>query len=221
MIILCSINFRIWDWGTGAKTTVCHNKSAKYLSSRITSLEWINAHDYAMLMVGADDGSVKVWKPNVGQSREPSLISAWQCLNDFKWKYSGTLLSWEQYTQTAIAAGDARVIRFWDVEKELYASDIMTGTDGPVTCIDSAFSGVIYENYSKVSFDSERYNEGLSMNTKQENKSLKSGMVVVGCQDGSIRIFDRRCGSRIAVFMEHYGPVLGVYLMGDTCYSGR
>lgn len=171
-------------------------------------------------MVGSDDGSVKVWKPNTGQSREPSLVSAWQCLNDFKWKYSGTLLSWEQYTQTAIAAGDARVIRLWDVEKEIYACDIMTGTDGPVTCLDSTYSGVSYENYSKLSFDSERYNYGLSMDTK----ALKSGMVVVGCQDGSIRIFDRRCPSteaRIAVFMEHFGPVLGVYLMGDTCYSGR
>ncbi|EFA08847.1 regulatory-associated protein of mTOR isoform X1 [Tribolium castaneum] len=214
-------HFGIWDWGTGAKTTVCHNKSAKAGSSRITSLEWINAHDVAMLMVASDDGSVKVWKPNTGHSREPTLISAWQALNDLKWKYSGTLLAWEQYTQTCIAAGDSRIVRFWDVEKELFAYDIMTGADCAITCIDSTFSGVSHENYSKAYLDREKDDEGISID--EDFKWTRYGMVVAGFQDGSIRVFDRRCSpteARIAVFMEHSGPILGVHLLGNTFYSG-
>lgn len=50
----------------------------------MTALEWINGHDIAMLMVASDDGSVKLWKPNVGMSREPSLISAWQAFGELK-----------------------------------------------------------------------------------------------------------------------------------------
>jgi regulator-associated protein of mTOR len=216
-------HFGIWDWGTGAKTTVCHNKSTKFSSSRITALEWINAHDAAMIMVASDDGSVKVWKPNTGHSREPSLVSAWQALNDLKWKHSGTLLSWEQYTQTAIAAGDCRVIRFWDVERELFAFDIPTGADYPITCMDSSFSGVAHEHYSKNYLEREKDDEGISLDGDNDLKAYRNGMVIAGYQDGSIRVFDRRCSpsdSRIAVFLQHLGPVLGVHLLGNTFYSG-
>ncbi|KAJ3644718.1 hypothetical protein Zmor_022428 [Zophobas morio] len=216
-------HFGIWDWGTGAKTTVCHNKSAKFSSSRITALEWINAHDVAMLMVASDDGSVKVWKPNTGHSREPTLISAWQALTEMKWRHSGTLLSWEQYTQTAIATGDSRVIRFWDAERELFAFDILTGSDCPITSIDSSFSGVSHENYSKAYLEREKDDEGISIDGEEDIKSYRYGMVVAGYQDGSIRVYDRRCSpteARVGVFMEHSGAVLGVHLLGNTFYSG-
>lgn len=48
-------------------------------NSKITSLEWINAHDLGMVMAASDDGSVRLWKPNTGSgNREASLVSAWQ-----------------------------------------------------------------------------------------------------------------------------------------------
>lgn len=82
--LLKTIIFSIWDWGTGAKTTFCQNKSSKTANSRVTAIEWINGHDLAMLMVAADDGSVRLWRPNVGNSREPLLISAWQAFSELK-----------------------------------------------------------------------------------------------------------------------------------------
>lgn len=84
--------FSIWDWGTGAKTTMYQSKSARVGISKITALEWINGHDVALLLVAADDGSVRVFKPNIGISREPVLISAWQAFTDFKPKFSGVYL---------------------------------------------------------------------------------------------------------------------------------
>lgn len=83
------IIYRIWDWGTGAKTTVCQNKSAKFLHSKVSALEWINGHDVAMLMVASDDGSIRVWRPNVGTSRDPLLVTAWQAFYEPKPKNSG------------------------------------------------------------------------------------------------------------------------------------
>lgn len=72
----------ILDWGTGAKLTQCQNKSAKSSNTRITSLEWINAHDLSMVMTGSDDGSVKLWNPNIWKHRETNLVSAWQAFTD-------------------------------------------------------------------------------------------------------------------------------------------
>lgn len=51
--------------------------------SRITALEFINSHDVALLMVGSDDGSIRVWKNYYNMlGREPMLITAWQALGD-------------------------------------------------------------------------------------------------------------------------------------------
>lgn len=114
-------------------------------------------------------------------------------------------------------------MRFWDAERELHAFDLATGTDAAVTCIDSSFAGVAHENYM-AGVDLDKDDEGISIDDEDDGKSCRSGMVVVGCQDGSIRVFDRRCSpseARVALFMDHLGPVLGVYLMGNTFYSGR
>lgn len=45
----------------------------------------------------------------------------------FPFFYLGVVMTWEQWTQTLITSGDARVVRFWDAEKELKAFDIPTG----------------------------------------------------------------------------------------------
>ena len=32
--------------------------------SRITCVEWLNSHDDSLVMIGSDDGSIRVWKPD-------------------------------------------------------------------------------------------------------------------------------------------------------------
>ncbi|KAJ8953916.1 hypothetical protein NQ318_019156 [Aromia moschata] len=218
-------SFAIWDWGTGAKTTVCQNKSSKSGNGKVTSLEWINGHDVAMLMVASDSGNIKLWKPNVGTSREPSLISAWQAFSEFKPKHSGVVMTWEQWTQTLITGGDSRVLRFWDVESELKAFDLPTGTDSSVTCIDSTFSSICHENHKQYHNKYGVDDDGLII----ANESLmgyhgpRLGMCVAGCEDGSIRLFDRRCNpsdARVRVWMEHPKSVLGVQLRDNLIVSG-
>ncbi|KAJ8928348.1 hypothetical protein NQ314_019078 [Rhamnusium bicolor] len=217
-------SFAIWDWGTGAKTTVCQNKSTKLISSKVTALEWINGHDIAMLMVASEDGSIKLWRPNVGMSREPSLISAWQAFNELKPKYTGVIMTWEQWTQTLITSGDTRVIRFWDAERELKAYDIPTGTDSSVTCLDSTFSSICHENHkkhhNKYGLDDD---DGLIIDNDGLAAGSKLGLCVAGCADGSVRLFDRRCSpseARVKIWMEHPGSVLGVQLRDNLVVSG-
>jgi hypothetical protein len=90
--------------------------------------------------------------------------------------------------------------------------------------MDSSFSGVAHEHYSKNYLEREKDDEGISLDGDNDLKAYRNGMVIAGYQDGSIRVFDRRCSpsdSRIAVFLQHLGPVLGVHLLGNTFYSGR
>lgn len=51
----------------------------------------------------------------------------------------GLRLAWNQRSQTLFAAGDARIIRLWDIETELKLSDISTGSDSFVNtiCVDN------------------------------------------------------------------------------------
>lgn len=231
---------RIWDWGTGAKTSSGQCKSTKSQHSRITALEWINGHDSSMLMTASDDGSVKLFKPIIGS--QPSLISAWQAFNDLKqpkqsgnWNLkekkktlegithcliAGVLLSWEQWTQTLMTAGDHRAIRFWDVEREMRAFDIPTGTDASVTAIDSTFAGICHET-------SRKYARMAGLAEDMDGSSCggpRSGYVAVGCSDGSVRLFDRRVSSSCApvrVWMELNGSVLAVLLRDNMLICGR
>ncbi|KAJ8916102.1 hypothetical protein NQ315_004468 [Exocentrus adspersus] len=223
-------SFAIWDWGTGAKTTSCHNKSSKMITSKVTAIEWINGHDVAMLMVAADDGSIRLWRPNLGTSRGPSLIAAWQAFSELKpsdKKSAGVVMTWEQWTQTLITSGDTRVIRFWDAEKELKAFDIPTGTDSSVTCIDATFSSMCHENHKKYLNKYGLDDDGLIIDNSDGLTSSyhgpRLGMCAIGCGDGSVRLFDRRCSpsdARVRVWMEHSESVLGIQLRDNLVVSG-
>lgn len=141
---------------------------------RITSLDFINEHDNTMLLVGSEDGAVRVWSnyANNVPNRDPSLVTAWSALAEINGlsrnSYSagelaieklldseklivlvtvlcficlvgvsvgGLRLAWNQRSQTLFAAGDARIIRLWDIEAELKLSDISTGSDSFVNAI--------------------------------------------------------------------------------------
>lgn len=216
-------SFAIFDWGTGAKTTSGQNKPTKIVISKITSLQWINSHDIGMLMVASDDGGIKLWRPNTGSSREPTLITAWQAFSELKPKYSGIEMTWEQWTQTLITAGDSRVLRFWDAEKELKVFDLPTGTDSSVTCVDSSFSSICHENQKKYSSGYELNDDGLLVKNTVSYHGPKLGLCVIGCVDGSVRLFDRRCSpndAKVKVWLEHPGSVLTVQLRDNIIISG-
>lgn len=112
------------------------------------------------------------------------------------------------------------MIRIWDAEREHKAFDIPTGTDSTVTCLDSTYTNLMHnqydvfpciENQDNGKFDADSYGP-------------KSGMVLVGCRDGSVRVFDRRCSpndAKVRTWMEHTSPVLQAQLRGNHVISGR
>lgn len=148
------------------------------------------------------------------------------------------VLTWEQYTQTVITSGETRIIRFWDAERELRAYDIPTGADASVTCLDSTYTLTSREKlFSHISVceepheksdddDDDDDEEGLKMGDFDEEteneRGPKMGLMVCGCADGSVRLFDRRCSpneAKVKTWLEHGGSVMGVQLRGCQVIS--
>lgn len=136
------------------------------------------------------------------------------------------LLAWEQWTETVITSGDTRVIRLWDAQQELRAFDIPTGADCSVTCLDSTYASIAHENQYRIIPEQTEDDIPIFMGMdgdSQQFHNQRHGLIVAGCSDGSVRLFDRRChpsDCRVKTWMEHGSWVLTVQLRGDKVISG-
>lgn len=174
-----------WDWEQGPRLGYLQNDNHKH--TKITSLEYINAHDNTLLMCGSDDGAVRIWKNyNCDEfCDKKELVTAFQALNDMQplARGSGLVTNWEQESGMLLASGDVRFIRIWDSQKELKLQDIPTGADSCVTSLTSDTSG--------------------------------RSLLIAGCGDGTVRLFDRRLAPtecRVMTLREHTRWIVKVHL---------
>ncbi|CAE1248564.1 RAPTOR [Acanthosepion pharaonis] len=173
-------NVSVWDWEQGIQLSFVNNQPK---SGRITSMEFINPHDQALLMCGSDDGSVRVWR-NYSEENKQVLVTAFQGLSEMLplQRGSGLVLSWDQVTETLFTTGDARIIRIWDIKREVKTQDLFTGADSCVTSIAC--------------------------------DPTNMAVLVAGCGDGSVRIFDSRLSpseSLVRTLREHNSWVVNVH----------
>ncbi|XP_067126176.1 regulatory-associated protein of mTOR [Centruroides vittatus] len=192
LVVTDKDSYSVWDWEQGAMLS--YNSNGNYPNTRITSVDFINAHDTALLMLGSDDGAVRIWRNYINDSKQTELVSAFQILSDMlpSTRGSGLILQWEQESCKLLSSGDVRIIRLWDAEKEMKIQDIPTGADSCVT---------------KLSTD----------------KSLPS-IIVAGCGDGTIRIYDCRLppnDCRVTTLREHSGWVVNVHLYQHSDSVGK
>lgn len=162
-------------------------------SLRVSSIQFVNAHDRGLILAGYDDGSVRIWKNGVNnQSNKPptangNLVTAFQALEDQPSRSSrifGLQTAWHQSTQTIFVGGESKIIRLWDAERELKIQDIITGSDNAVSHISCA----------------------------------PNALFAVGFGDGCIQIYDRRSPpseSKIMSYREHCQSLLTICLRND------
>ncbi|XP_052780147.1 regulatory-associated protein of mTOR-like isoform X2 [Mya arenaria] len=172
-----------WDWEQGPKVGYLVNGNPRH--TKISTLEYLNAHDNTLLLCGSDDGCVRLWRNYVGEDVSPDLVSAFQAVSEMLplTRGSGLVTNWEQHTGSLLASGDVRFIRVWDTHKELKVQDIPTGADSCVTCLASDMSG--------------------------------RSLLIAGCGDGSVRLFDRRLAPtecRVMTLREHGRWIVKVHL---------
>ncbi|XP_024002422.1 regulatory-associated protein of mTOR isoform X3 [Salvelinus sp. IW2-2015] len=158
-------------------------------------MEYLNGHDYSLLLTATDDGALRIWK-NFADQRNPEMVTAWQGLSDMlpttrgqpssSAHSAGMVVDWEQETGLLMTSGDVRVIRIWDTEREMKVQDIPTGADSCVTSL---------------SCDSQR------------------SLIAAGLGDGSVRLYDRRMGAnecRVMTYREHSSWVVKAHLQKQT-----
>jgi regulator-associated protein of mTOR len=117
-------------------------------SIRVTSIQFINAHDRGLVLAAYDDGSVRIWNNSSDNQNScsnnklgvnnGSLVTAFQAIEDQpsrSMRIFGLQTAWHQSSQTIFAAGESKFIRLWDAETELKISDIPVTSDFPVTHI--------------------------------------------------------------------------------------
>ena len=183
--------------------------------ARVSAIEFLNAHDMPLTLAGHEDGVVRIWKPNTGVASEEQardspgrLVTSWVALPALQANYLGTspslgssskytrkdiagdgcglVTAWQQCSQQLVVAGGvSRFIRIWDVERELRLCDIPIGNENRIRVL-SPFAN----------------------NTRSE-------LIVGGCSDGSVRLYDKRCSpqeARIRTYREHSGAILSCCL---------
>ena len=130
----------VWDYTKGRKVTTLDNGNP--LPSRITTMNVANEQHGPLLMIGSDDGAVRVWRGTFdeesgGSSKQeqPELLTAWTALSGLVPGAAGPGLvtNWRQSDGLLLASGDVGVIRVWDVEHERQRQDI--ATDASITCL--------------------------------------------------------------------------------------
>ncbi|KAJ3276836.1 hypothetical protein HDV01_002891 [Terramyces sp. JEL0728] len=105
------------DWETRQPLHVISNQNPA--RSRITSLKFINEEDSSILLVGSDEGVVRLYK-DYHDPDNVQLITAWRVLTDITPGQSNSLVcTWNQTQGNLYTAGKSSIIKVWDAEEEL------------------------------------------------------------------------------------------------------
>jgi len=190
--------------------------------TRITAMTWINESFDALLMLGADNGTVSIWRDSAttpvasssSTSRHPpplsppqdgaTLASAFLALPDVAetTRGSGLIFSWQQVSGTLVVGGNSSSMRVWDLGREQCVRVFATGLDTCTTAL--ASRSVTYPSAF----------EGGGGGGEGEPLSW----TFAGFADGTTAIFDERVQGlgRVAVAREHSAWVVAAYLRPDA-----
>ena len=220
------------------------NRISNFRTAQVTSMDYLNAHEDALLLVASDDGSLRLFKDQEDEDEEwvmttHKLVSAWNGLRDIAAGnqvliYSTTLL----YT-ICLSGIDCFAFKAWNRGAASLA--LMPVASGlPVHTAWSQFDLTLavggYARHIRL-WDAERELKKADLNTGSDSyvsslrcsnyyaaSSAASGIFTAGFGDGSVKLFDIRSrDSRVATFNELDSPVLECRLQETnlTGYSGH
>ncbi|EKM61656.1 uncharacterized protein PHACADRAFT_248390 [Phanerochaete carnosa HHB-10118-sp] len=163
----------VYDWLHKRKVSQFFNGNP--LGSSITSLHFINEEIGGIILTGAADGIVRMYRnydPDLSGS-PVQMVSSFRGLNEVlrMKRGAGLITEWKQQGGTLLVGGDSRMVRVWDAHTESSIMDIDTQEESPIT----------------------------SMKCEDGNLSV----FVASFGDGVMKVFDRRLEEDEAV-VRHY-----------------
>ncbi|KAK3674410.1 Target of rapamycin complex 1 subunit kog1 [Recurvomyces mirabilis] len=177
----------VWDWK--AEKQLCRFSNGNPHGSRITELRFINEDDQAMLMTGASDGVIKIFR-HYDDPKKIELASSFRALSDLvisDKQNAGLVFDWQQGQGRVLVAGDDRVIRVWQAGHELCVADIPARSGSCITSLTS--------------------------------DQVEGNVFVAGFGNGSVRAYDQRMSPRESMIMDwtdrktdHRSWIVGVHL---------
>ncbi|RKP10243.1 raptor N-terminal caspase like domain-containing protein [Thamnocephalis sphaerospora] len=126
----------IWSWEEGARLNKLWNDNS--IGSRITALDLLNEEDLPLLMVGSDDGMIRIYR-DYHAPQKTELVTSWRALIEMlpSNRGSGLITDWQQSHGTLLISGDSRIVRVWDAAREVCAEEIPTHSDSCITSLTS------------------------------------------------------------------------------------
>jgi len=179
----------VWDVTSGGRA-IMNFKNFNPSSSRITSLAWMNELSKSLLMIGSDDGSIKIWGGILDNFEEityskPILYTGFSAipeLNPGK-RGSGLVSEWQQSHGRLIVGGNCPRIRCWDLEAEKCRNIIDNDMSVCLTSITTTWDSFL-----------------LSTQTRVDGSSgLGPDIIIAGYGDGTICAYDLRISNVGAV----------------------
>lgn len=188
---------------------------------RVTSLEFVNAHDRSLILVGYDDGSLRLWRPAKSSYEESRLISAYSGLEMDQTCISGA--SSKSASNSTLNTCISTNSQFSAVGQ--MSTNTVQYKPGIVISWQQQDQVIVVGGSSKLLrlWDAEKELKiyDIVLNADSSVVSLSSspnGIIAAGFFDGSIRLFDKRCSSQEAKFMtyrEHQTSILAAVLRDD------
>ncbi|KAF7307461.1 Mip1 [Mycena indigotica] len=126
----------VWDWSQKRRLSWFHNGNTAGTS--VTSLEIINQDVGGIILTGASDGIVRLYRnydPSVDQG-PIQMVSAFRGLTEIVNINSGgagVVMDWKQSTGLLLVGGDSRIVKVWDAQTETPILDLETNSESPVT----------------------------------------------------------------------------------------
>ena len=222
--------------GRNGKSSTNSNVNNGPKGPLITSMSWVNESLDSLVLVGCDDGTVKIWR-DVGDSIEDSmkvmsegytspenltmassgvvLASAFKALPDIAGGAvgSGMVLSWQQSSGLLSVGGNSSTVRLWDVSQEKCVTVFQTGVETCLTTLVSQTAS-FQNNISETSWGAGIVGSG---NSSPSSNALFAWSFA-GFADGSIGIYDQRVdtrGGRVHLAKEHNSWIVSAHLRAD------
>jgi WD40 repeat protein len=257
LVVAHGISVGIWSLASCNKILDIKNKHSNYeltrqstmnsdastafsslLNPRITSIKWINESYDSLLMVGSEDGMIRIWrdaacsdtsKPpaNNGRTRQNEssqaptnfdveLATAFSALPDVSQisKGSGMVVTWHQAQGTLIVGGNSETIRIWDLGHEQCVATMFTGVG---TCV-SALATSSLPSIGEDQFSNE-FTNSADYNDNNSSSSTKLLWAFAGFGDGSIGVFDQRVsenGGRVHFSRDHSSWVISAHIRDNA-----